>query len=135
MDAFFGIVIACIKLEEIEMKTNIDKLHKCIELCNKIGLHNLPRGFGKTTILCHGLAGIVEVEDFKTIVVGIPSSYNLCFLLPMLFDIFDEHEIKYKYIKQQNKVICGDKTICLMFTDEVEEKTRGFGEYYYQDVI
>lgn len=116
------------------MKTDINKLHKCIELRNRIGLNNLPRSSGKTILLCHELAGIIEVEDFKTSVVGIPNSYGLHFLLPVLLSVFDEHEIKYKYIKQQNKIICGDKTIYFILTGEVEERTRGFGDYYYQDI-
>lgn len=116
------------------MKTNINKLHERIELRNKIGLNNLPRNSGKTILLCHELAGIIEVEDFKTIVVGLPRSFGLRFLLPMIFDVFDEHEIKYQYIKQQNKIICSDKTLYFILAEEIREKTCGFEEYYYQNV-
>lgn len=116
------------------MKTDINKLHERIELRNRIGLNNLPRNSGKTFILWHELAGIIEVEDFKTIVVGLPNNFGLCFLLPMLFDVFDEHEIKYEYVKQQNRIICGDKIIYFILSEEVKEKTCGFDDYYYQNV-
>jgi hypothetical protein len=51
------------------MKTNIDKLHELVNLRNNVGIHNLPRGCGKTRLLCHELAGTISVSSRPDIAI------------------------------------------------------------------
>ena len=117
------------------MKTDIDKLHTLASLY-ETGVVNFPLGCGKTHLLCHDLAGIVNVDGPDIVIVGISYFYRLECLLPMLFDVFDEHEIEYKYVKHQNKIICNIgnihfKNVFFVLEETVENKTCGIGDYYY----
>lgn len=114
------------------MKTNIEELHKLLEWRNKIREYNLPSQCGKTTLKCHELSGDIEVGKLDTIVVCIPYYHVLNFLIPTLKGVLDEHKLKYTYKKFDRILFCNDKKIRFISEDDLELKTLGLGDYYYQ---
>lgn len=114
------------------MRTDINELHKLLEWRNKIGEYKLPKACGKTLLKCHELAGSIEVGELNTIIVGIPYYHVLNFLIPILEGVLNEHKLKYVYTQQGHILFCNDKKIVFLSKDDLDLKTEGLGDYYYQ---
>ena len=98
------------------MKTDINRLHQ-------VAFGQLRgRRWGKTYLQCHNIAGTIEVGD-RDIIVCIVSHYSdIRYIIPMLMDILDEHDLKIlKYNKCQNCLYVENKQIRFI-TDANYEK-------------
>lgn len=109
--------------------TDIDALHKVIEK-REVG-DSLSRGCGKTFARCHELAGVIEVGDFKVIVVAISLYRDLQYILPMIKEVFAEHGLEWEYRPQHYEILCNDKHIYFIPHDALRHRTRGLGDYFY----
>lgn len=76
------------------MKTDVDALHKVINGEVK------GRGRGHTFARCHILAGNVELSNVSHIVFPVESYVDLKFLIPMIKEVFVDHEIEFEQIKR-----------------------------------
>ena len=114
------------------MKTDIDQLHNLIKWRDNIGEHNLPRNCGKTFLKCHELVGAIEVGDFNTIVIEIPYYHVLNFLIPTLVSVLDERCLKHTYKEIGHVLLCNNKKVRFISSDDFENKILGIGDYYYQ---
>jgi len=70
------------------MKTDIDSLHNVIASGD-------AGTVGKNLVKCHELAGNVEVLEDTKICCFVDHYTDAGFILPMLKDVFAEHELKF----------------------------------------
>ena len=84
------------------MPTNIDRLHKAIEIQKFGGSHRS----GKTTIMIHQLAGQIQVGGHEDIHVQIKYYRDLAWLLPMTMKIFREQGIETIEVNRNKWIVC-----------------------------
>ena len=114
------------------MNTDIDRLHD-VHLGNRVG-----RGCGKSYLLCHKIAGYIELglKDFGQIVVSTyPHPHR--YLYDMLIGVLEEHNIRITACKGRSIIAyCGDDlTMKVTFTsgENVEKYTRGLNSLVLYD--
>lgn len=92
------------------METDIDRLHDLIinDRCH--------RRCGRTFLLCHTLAGEVEVGDTEKIICLGNDMKTLDFIRNMLYKVFDEHKLSITE-KRKDRICVNGKTI-FFFTHE-----------------
>jgi len=76
------------------MPTDIDRLHDVIEG------KSTGRQCGKTYARCHELAAQVTLGNVPLIIVVISHCRDVHYLLPMIYQVFDEYQIQYKRFNQ-----------------------------------
>lgn len=73
------------------MHTDIRRLHNVID-----GSILSYRGCGRTYAICHKIAGYIKIE-VPSIVCVLTRYDDIGYILPMLFKVFNDHEILWEY--------------------------------------
>ena len=105
------------------MTTNIERLHDVVE--GKVA----HRGCGKTYAKCHEVAGLVEVGNTHIICI-ISVHHDLGYILPMMFEVLDEHEIQWVYDQTARRLVLNNDSVVRFFTEkEYPIRSKGLGEH------
>ena len=113
------------------MRTDIVRLHD-------VALGNIrERRVGKTTLTCHEVAGVIELNIVKTIIARLKKTSDIFYILPMLLETLKEHEIciEGKYHRQFQKFVGDSFEIKFISQNQFNVLTRGLSDYYVADFI
>jgi len=99
------------------MKTDIDRLHRVITTGG-------GRGCGKTYAICHLVAGYVEMGN-KRIALIIDNLHDIIYLRPMLYSVFEEHELVVKKLMRDTIQVNSSIVKFFVADKNLQERLRG----------